>query len=204
MTNPYPIIDLRHQFDWRRRVLSEALTLSLWAGAGILFTRLWRSTAHSSPLKIMMERAAGPIEDFVFHSSAILSGTGLAVRHSHTLHIPLFHNHWIATPGAHHASAYTHVVAISGIDHGVLSFVAIVLATATFLLLWNLSSALGRRRTPSQNEREVHAIKLCPQNLQVGQDSQICTVHHDEDGQIIAIARHTRLEESARTVTKAA
>ncbi len=204
MTNQYPIIDLRHQIDWRTRVLSETLTLGLWAGAALLFAQVWRSAAHFNAMNIMVERVVDPIGNLVSHNPAILSEAGLTVRHSHTLHIPLFHNHWIVTPGAHHASAHTHAISISGLDHGILSFGAIVLATAAALLLWNLGSALGGRRAPPQSAQEPRAIKLCPKNLQLAKNSQICTVHHDEDGQIIAIARHADREEDAQTMTKAA
>lgn len=204
MTNQHPIIDLRHQFDWRRRVLSETLTLGLWAGAALLFAQVWRSAAHFNAKSIMVERVVDPIGNFVSHNPAILSEAGLAVRHSHTLHVPLFHNHWIVTPGAHHASAHTHAIAISGLDHGVLSFAAIVLVTAAALLLWNLGSALGGRRAPSQSVHEPRAIKLCPKNLHLAQNSQICTVHHDEDGQIIAIAHHAGHKDDVHIVTKAA
>lgn len=191
MTNQHPIIDLRHQIDWRRRVLSEACTLGLWTGAAFLFNHLWRSTAHGRPSAAMTHRAVTHIGMSVSQKLAIqLSEAGVAARHSHAIAVPVFNNPWIVLRAAHHASAHTLPFAASGIDRGVLGFAASLLAAAAFLLLWKLGSAVGIRPLPSNREHEARTFKLCATSLQVARNSQICTVHHDDDGQILAISRH--------------
>lgn len=71
-----------------------------------------------------------------------------------------------------------------GLEH----YITALLACAAALLLWSALPA-HRVKNPVTKQMKDYAnyFELSPQMIQNGRKSQICTVHHDENGKIIRI-----------------
>ncbi len=67
-------------------------------------------------------------------------------------------------------------------------YFAALAACAAALLLWSgLPAKQVRNPRTKQIEDYANYFKLPEQNIQASRDSQICVVHHDENGKIIRI-----------------